>query len=99
MLIRKHGYADDTPFYISIKPVNQHAVDIGIAKLENCLTDINTWVSQNKLKLNADKTEDLVMSIPEIRSKISFPSITLNGVIVPFLNEPVGNMGAVLFRT
>ena len=48
------------------------------AKLENCLTDIYTWMSQNKLKLNADKTEVLVM-----------------GTLVPVLNEPVGNLGAV----
>ena len=29
---------------------------VGVAKLKNCLTDIYTWMSQDKLKLNADKT-------------------------------------------
>ena len=43
---------DDTQLYISIKPINQRVGDIGVAKLENCLTDIYTWMSQNKLKLN-----------------------------------------------
>ena len=46
-------------FYTSIKPVNQRAVDIGVAKLENCLTGIYIWMSQNKLKLNADNAEVL----------------------------------------
>ena len=90
-----HAYADDTQLYISIKPINQRVVDEGVAKLENCLTDIYTWMSQNKLKLNADKTDVLVMGTPQMRAKISIPSNTVNGVIVPVLNEPVGNLGAV----
>ena len=72
---------DDTQLYISIKPINHHVVDKGVAKY--------------KLKLNADKTEVLVMGTPQMRVKISSPSITVNDVIVPVLNEPVGNLGAV----
>ena len=88
-------YVYDTPLYISIKPINQRVVDEGVAKMENCLTDIYTWMSQNKLKLNADKTEVLGMVTPQMRAIISIPSITVNGVIAPVLNEPVGNLGAV----
>ena len=68
----------------------------GVAKLEICLTDIYTWMSQNKLKLNADKTEVLVMGTPQMWAKISILSITVNGVIVPVLNEPVGYLGAAM---
>ena len=35
------------------------------------------------------------MGTPQMRAKISIPSITVNGGIVPVLNEPVGNLGAV----
>ena len=54
----------------------------------NVGTVYRTGMSQNKLKLNADKTEALVMGTPQMRAKISIPSITVNGVIVPVLNEP-----------
>ena len=48
---RKHGlelhiYADETQPYLSIKPITQHAVDIGVARLKGCLTDIYTLMSQ-----------------------------------------------------
>ena len=86
-LIRKHGselhiYADVTQLYLSIKPITQQAVDLGVARLEGCLTDIYSWMSQNKLKLNADKTEVLVLGTPTQRAKISVPSISVNGEIV-----------------
>ena len=64
------------------KPITQQAVDIGVARLEGCLTDIYTWMSQNKLKLNADKTEVLVLGTPKQRAKISVPSISVNGETV-----------------
>ena len=99
-LIRKHGlelhiYADDAKLYLSIKPITQQAVDIGVARLESCLTDIYTWMSQNRLKLNADKTKFLVLGTPKQRAKISVPSISVNGEIVKILNIPIGNLGSV----
>ena len=35
------------------------------------------------------------MGTPQMRANISIPSITINDVIEPVLNEPVGNQGAV----
>ena len=90
-----HIYADDTQLYLAIKPITQQAVDIGVARLEGCLTDIYTWMSQNKLKLNADKTEVLVLGTPKQRAKISVPSISVNGEIVKILNIRIGNRGSV----
>ena len=99
-LIRKHGlelhvYADDTQLYLSIKPITQHAVDIGVARLEGCLTDIYTWMSQNKLELNADKTEVVVLGTPKQRAKIYVPYISVNGEIAKILNITIGNLGSV----
>ena len=81
----------------STKPINQLVVDIGVAKLENCLTDIYTWISQNKLKLNAEQTDVLVMGTPKMWAKFSFSSSTAEVVIVPVLIEPVGNLGAFFY--
>ena len=58
-------------------------------------TDIYTWMSQNKLKLNADKTKVVVLGNPYQRSKVFVPSISVNGEIVNVLNIPIGNPGTV----
>ena len=52
-------------------------------------------MSQNKPKLNADKTKILVMGNPHMRANISIPSISINGVIVPVRNEPRGHLVAL----
>ena len=52
-------------------------------------------MSQNKLKLNADKTEVLELGTPKQRAKISVPSISVNGEIVKILNIPISNLGSV----
>ena len=41
-----HIYADDTQLYLSIKPITQEAVDIEVARLEGCLTDIYMDVTE-----------------------------------------------------
>ena len=56
-----------------------------ICKLEKRLL-LKEILSQNDLKLNTDKTEILVMGTPQMRAKISIPSITINGVTAPVLN-------------
>ena len=47
-----HAYADDLQTYISCKAVDQNAA---ICRIQSCITDIDGWLSSNRLKLNADK--------------------------------------------
>ena len=64
--------------------IRKHGLEVGLAKLENCLTNIYTWIAQNKLKLNADKIDVLAMGTPQMLPKISIPSFIVNGVKVPW---------------
>ena len=49
-----HAYADDLQTYTSCTASDQHIVS---SRLLSCVADISTWMSSNRLKLNADKTE------------------------------------------
>lgn len=52
-----HSYADDTQIYIHFNKQSPDCITAAIDKLELCVKDISTWMSQNGLKLNHDKTE------------------------------------------
>ena len=55
-----HCYADDTQLYVPINSPTSGSLD----GLKACLTDINSWMSQNFLQLNTDKTEILLFGPP-----------------------------------
>ena len=59
--LNNHGYADDTQHCLSLKKTSDNAsVQREILNLEKCLCDIRVRMSQNKLKLNNDKTEIII---------------------------------------
>lgn len=65
-ILRHHGlhyhiYADDTQVYCA---VNLKDHQTGIDKVSKCVSDIRTWMINNKLKINDDKTEFLFIKSP-----------------------------------
>ena len=77
-IIRYHGlnfhmYADDTQLYIAFghsDPVSY------LNQLNACILDIRSWMITNKLKINDDKTEFLVITSPYV--KLPSPDFQLN---------------------
>ena len=57
--INYHINADDTQLYISFDSSDP---SIAIDKVNKCISDIRTWMIQNKLKINDSKTEFLVLT-------------------------------------
>ena len=54
-----HFYADDSQLYLSIEPI--YINDL-IFNVEQCLVDVKTWMRVNKLSLNDDKTEAMLVN-------------------------------------
>ena len=76
--IPHHLYADDSQLYVSFASGDSAAAQNG---LQSCLASVQSWVSTNKLKLNPDKTEFLLIGNERQRSKcLSMFPIELLGV-------------------
>ena len=60
-----HCYADDTQFYIPF----YFDDNTWVSDMERYLAVIHSWMTSNLLKLNANKTEMLLLSIQWIRRK------------------------------
>ena len=53
-------YADDTQLYKSIDPSNFENQKQTAEQLQLCTSEISNWMSNNRLKLNDEKTEFLI---------------------------------------
>ena len=96
-IIREHGlkfhcYADDTQLYLSMKPDETNR----LVRLQACLKDIKTWMTQSCLLLNSDKTETKVVLFgPErFREKLSSYIVTLDGISLAS-SSTVRNLGVI----
>ena len=59
--LKNHLYAADSQLYVAFKPKDTSVNDV-IVQVEDCVTEVRSWMLQNRLKLNDDKTELIVFS-------------------------------------
>ncbi|KAF7240636.1 putative RNA-directed DNA polymerase from transposon BS, partial [Varanus komodoensis] len=87
--LRNHQYADDTQLYLSFSTNPGEAV----AVLNRCLAEVMGWMRANKLKLNPDKTE--VLLVGGLGFGEGGFDLALNGVALP-LRDKVRSLGVLL---
>jgi hypothetical protein len=88
-----HTYADDTQLYISSKP-NSTACELeAVTALQNCIADIKTWMTVDKLKLNEDKTEFLIIGSRAQLEKIKITELRIGQVMVSSVSN-ARNLGS-----
>ena len=97
-IVRQHGleihvYADDTQIYTFCVTKSPSAMSSSIRKVEQCVNDLATWMSRNKLKLNHDKSELLVLR-SHLTSQPIIPSLCIAGSVISPAKE-VRNLGCV----
>ena len=90
--INHHFYSDDTQLYITLSPTNFFYC---IQKLKNCLNDIQNCMFANKLKLNPEKTQFILIGSKNNRKQLlpHFPINILFNQVSPA--QTVRNLGVV----
>jgi len=59
------AFADYTQLYVHCR---RDEMTSAARRLEHCITDVGSWMSANRLKLNTDKTELRTLGWVEIQS-------------------------------
>ena len=86
---------NDTQLYISFSPLSNEDTNSAMMRLQACVVAIQNWMIVNKLKLNADKTDAILICSPRVKNNIDMPHIDLGNMTVPISNA-ARNIG-VLF--
>ena len=74
--IEAHFYADDGQLYLFGMAGEAESM---ISRVTECIADVDTWMSSNRLKLNSDKTQFIWLGSRYQRQKVDITSIQLWG--------------------
>ena len=78
--LKIHLYADDTQLYVSFRFSSYTEAIAALCRVEACINGIQTWTKNNKLQLNADKTEYLIVASPNVIPEITLRPINISGI-------------------
>ena len=64
--------------YVAFDLHSENSLFHAIEKLKCCIGEISQWMSNNRLKLNEDKTEVIIFKTPRYRQVICVDEISLS---------------------
>ena len=88
-----HSFADDTQLRQSAPP---HHVSELVQSMQECIHDVKVWMSSNKLELNDDKTEAMIVSSQRISTSLPMPDSLTVGTSNVMFSQSVKTLGVTL---
>ena len=77
--MQHHLYADDTQLYVTFPPTDHMQA---LARMEACIQEVKTWLCDNGLVMNENKSEAIIIRSPSLRTPITFSRINICGQFV-----------------
>ena len=87
-----NAYADDTQLYLALKPGCASSTEDAAAAMEGCINEIRAWMLCDKLKINDDKTEFVIIGTRQQLSKVHVDSFAVGDAQVSLV-QSVKNLG------
>ena len=78
-----HCLADDTQLYFTFDPNGPTGQAMALEAMERCINDLRKWMNRDKLKINDDKTEFLVIGSRQNLLKIHHCSVRVCTTVTP----------------
>ena len=102
-IVRDHGlshqfYADDAQLYDSFSPRIPVAQQTTLESLELCLSDSGSWLTDNKLSRNDDKTEVALFASPSVSRSLDYVSLKVGDLAINSV-ACVRNLGVMFDKT
>ena len=99
-VIRKRGinfnmYADDVQLYVSFRPCDQKKA---LHELQHYLDDIHSWLRENRLLLNGNKTKMITFGTKQRLTVATNIHVTVDGCLIS-PNATTKNLGIVYDST
>ena len=89
-----HAYADDTQLYLLFKAGDDVNEKSAIAAMEACVLDIHKWMLSDRLKVNMDKTEFLLIGTKRQLEKVNITTLRLSDTTITQSPSAVKKLGA-----
>ena len=88
-----HSYADDTQLYLAFSPNVQGDDASTVKAMCDCIMDLRKWMIRDRLMLNDDKTEFLLLGTKQQLAKVDINSTTVGECVVK-TKRVVRNLGS-----
>ena len=77
-----HAFADDSQLYVSFKINDPTDEKAALTRIQACVREIKAWLNHNRLHLNDNKTEVLVITTPSSANKHSVTDVIVGDSII-----------------
>ena len=94
--IHFHHYADDLQLYAHFD-LNERSLESTISRMQDCICNVQSWFSNNKLKLNPDKTLFIACVPPYYNTLVDNININIGSSDINVVSS-VTNLGVRLDR-